>query len=220
MACKPLRVDNNSYNKATIQKVYNSLIELTKEGTDRDPNLSNQVVKNIELMPIYLVSTENDVSPAIHIGFSPTVYANDAQGRLQDQIKLINISIDIFLGKANSSETENLAILQSDFKDDIEYVLDPKNFVGSPFGHRDVRDSALFLENAIENGELTGQTASHATRLIQLYQNQAPLPRGATINDAGIISWIPNPETRASGSEVLTAIFQLQLNYSTNVSQR
>lgn len=220
MAINLLKVDMESYNKAAIQKVHNALRELTLEGSERDPNLSKTVVKNIELLPPYIPGQNDKLAPSINISFNNTIGANQLAGKLQDSSKIVSIRIDTYLGNTTSFKSGGLVEVQSDLKDDFEYVLDPKNFIGSPFGSRDITDIAQLVENAIQNGELTGASIPQVTQLVNLVKNQAPLPRGAQIQDAGIILWTPDPETQATGREVLTTVFQLQLNYSTNVSQR
>ena len=205
--------------------IYNSLRELTLTGDERDCKLISPPVTNIELLPVYISTITDTNSPSIHISYDNTLNTpTGLQGTLQSLIKIITIRIEVYLGDTNSAASGELVDRQAEFKDDIEYLLDPRNFIGSPFGYNRAYDEAVeIVDNALVDNHIILNPLSNASEriipsiqiLIDRLRTQRSLSEGAQIQDAGILEWIADQRTRESGHEVLAAVFQLELHYDT-----
>lgn len=123
-------ITNSNYYLDVIYKIWNALQPLVVLMPDRDSNLSNLPVKNIELNPVIIDRIDTTQGPQIYVSMDSSDSANDLEGTFGTFIELLRIRLELFVGENN----DNIELTEESCKllKDLQYVLNPQDFIGAP----------------------------------------------------------------------------------------
>ena len=185
----------------------------------RDASLSDECVHNIELNPVIIPITADRRGmpvPSINISMDSSQSANDLVGELQAIVELLNIRIELYLGRINSGSS--LTIKSTQLINDLRYVLSPTRFIGAPMSkplsmgaHYDATEFSEWRDGA------TALRADNPFGVQQWLASRPSVrdtqPPVSKIMNAGIVQWGFDERTRQTTDELLVFIFSVELHH-------
>ena len=153
MAIPSLAINTGNMYLDVIHRVHEQLRLLTVAGADRDLELSDTPLVNLELAPVAIdnagavTSTlgQQIIAPSAHISVDSTETISDIpDANLSDIVELMNVRIELYIGRDN--DNYRLTTKTADLMDDFRQVLSPLAFLGASISDSTQLNAAGILQ--------------------------------------------------------------------------